>query len=89
MKKLISSVCFFGLVFNAWGNPEMNEQEAQFEEINSPEEQRHVFSLSDLFSSSSFKSKKDDKKSTPTKKDYFEEDSQAFAEDDPWKIDDI
>lgn len=32
MKKLISSVCFFGLVFNAWGN----EQETQFEE---PEEQ--------------------------------------------------
>lgn len=35
MKKLISSVCFFGLVFNAWGN----EQETQFEEIKSPEEQ--------------------------------------------------
>ena len=84
MKKLISSVCFCGLVFNACGNSENDEQEAQFEEINSPEDQGHIFSLSDLFASASVKNKKVVKESISTKKDYFAEDTQAFAEDDPW-----
>ena len=90
--KLISSACVFGLIFSAFGGPmTMNEgngnkedKKLQFEEINQPEYQpKEFFSLNDLFSNlNSFG--RNQKKTLNEKKDYFAEDPQAFAEDDPW-----
>ena len=84
--KLISSACVFGLIFSAFGGDKGNkvDKKLQFEEINQPENQpKEFFSLNDLFSDlNSFG--RNQKKTVNEKKDYFAEDPQAFAEDDPW-----
>ena len=91
--RLISSVCICSgiLVFNALGADQEND--VQFDELSTPVDsvkQTKQFSLSDLFSSLS-PSKKQKSTKTKTvsekqKQDYFAEDLQAFAEDDPWEI---
>lgn|GEM_PF-5113024 len=82
--KLISLVCSFGLIFSAFGKETRNANKLQFEEINQPEEQqKEYFSLSDLFSNLN-STHREQKKTVKAPKDYFAEDFQAFAEDDPW-----
>ena len=78
-----------GLAFNACGKEKTVVNDLQFEEINQPvPQQKEFFSLDDLFSNLSItKQQKTQKKvSVKEKKDYFAEDFQAFAEDDPWDI---
>lgn len=82
--KLISLGCSFGLIFSAFGKETRNTNKVHFEEINHPaEQQKEFFSLNDLFSNLNTTNKKQ-KKTVNEKKDYFAEDFQAFAEDDPW-----
>ena len=85
--KLILCLCFFSCVciLNVFGDSD----EKQFDEMDTPKnssKQKQSFLLSDLFANFNNNQQQRSKKVVKEKKDYFAEDFQAFAEDDPWDM---